>query len=116
MQVDLIQIIVVTGGWSGALMGLATYLHTRRAGQMQKLADRIEAAEGRASRDHRALAAQITDTNQTIREHYVRRTDLTHDLDDIKKDIGQVSGGIAAIQQRVDQLFQSVEWRKGTRG
>lgn len=126
MQVDLWQVAAVITGNSGAVMALALYLHKRRgdriakseersAGQVEALSDRISLAEQRASNDHKALAAQIADTNQTIREHYVRRADLTHDLDGIKTDIGQINGGIAEIHRRIDELFRSVEWRKGTR-
>lgn len=115
MQIDLVQLVVVTGAWSGALMGLATYLHNRRIGQIQKLSDRIEAAENRAANDHKALAKQMADTNQTIAEHYVRRSDLANDLRDIKTEIGHVNGSLADIHRRVDDLFQSVEFRKGAR-
>lgn len=115
MQVDIWQLLIVTGGWSGAIMALATLLHNRRVKHAESLEARIVKAEERAAGDHKALAVQIHDTNRQIAEHYVRRVDLEHALRSITDAVEGNTEAIIEGNKRVDQLFQGVEWRKGSR-
>jgi hypothetical protein len=98
--------IIVTGGWSGALMVLATYLHQTRVKQIQRLSDRIDAAETRAAMDHKALALQMVDTNRTIAEHYVRREDQAAAMRDLKEDMAGVIRAVSENTRRIDQFYQ----------
>lgn len=115
IQVDLWGAAAFVLANTGTIMTLALYLHKRRGDRLKELADRIESAEERASNDHRALAVSISDTNRTIAEHYIRRSDLMPMLKDIKADVISGNEAIDALRTRVDQLYQSVEWRKGPR-
>lgn len=100
---DFWQLFGVVGGWSGALMALAIQLHTMRAKQVRSIGDRIDAAEEAARQDHRALARQVSDTNLTIAEHYVRKRDLSRELAEIKDQIGK---GFDKVNARVDRLYE----------
>lgn len=113
MQIDLWQLIGVTGGWSATLMTLAVSLHRIRRSQFDKLIERIERAETKAAKEHAALVVQVADINQTTAEHYVRKEDLQHDLRDIKDAIDSNTKAVSTIGARVDKLYQDVAWRKG---
>lgn len=115
MQVDIWQLVAIITGNSGAIMTLALFLHKRRDTRMRELSDRIMAAEARAAADHKALALQIIDLNLTHVEHYVRKDDLMPMLRDMKTEIMAGNHSIDKVSERVDELFKSVEWRKGTR-
>ncbi len=112
MHFDLIQLILVTGSWSGALVGLITYLHTRRANMFEKLKERMAEVETSAQRDHKALAAQLADTNLTIAERYVRRNELKNEFAHVETGLREMAGNIDKVHRRIDELFQRVEWRR----
>src|SRR5689334_19152730 len=102
MGADFWQIFAVMGGWSSAVAGVAIELHRRRSVAISQLTDRLTKAEASASAEHRALSAQVADTNQTIAEHYVRKDELAASMRPIQDDIRDMRN---QFNDRLDRLF-----------
>lgn len=123
MQIDVWQLVGVTGTWTAIIVALALGLHKIRRSQWAEikaeiqgvradLEDKIEASRETATREHAALVGQMQDITKTLGEHYVRKEDLHRDLGDIKDAIENITDAIANVGTRVDGLYQKVAWRK----
>lgn len=117
---DWIGLLAALGTWSGIIIAIVTFLHGKRQ-QAQTARDQdvnrrfdaltasVIANQRRAEEDHRALGTQVADIAATVARHYMPRADVEGALHRIDENIGNLRGevgnGLAALQARVDRLF-----------
>jgi hypothetical protein len=107
-----VELFAAMGVWAGVIGGAFGFFHRKRTLVLDDLKEQIAVHSQRSIDDGDALREQVQDLALSVSSLYVRKPDLDQAVNGVHSAISEVRRDVGAVQNRVDQLFQNVEFRK----
>jgi hypothetical protein len=114
------EMISALGVWAGLLGGAFAWAYRGRAATLAAIKKQITDLDEKSTEEHTAheaglsaLSAQMSGMALDISKNYVRKADFDQGIAGIHGVIAEGRREIGAVHNRVDKLFENVQFRRG---
>lgn len=124
---EWVGVLSVGAAWTAIIVGIMTTLHgnskVARREMEDRLTERMTAQEAAADRAHEAIAEQVRDMANQMRQGYVDRREFDTTVRSVEtgmtqlgRDIGGVRNEVDKVGRRIDDMMQRGQWRRDRNG
>lgn len=107
-----IEGITAGAAWTSIMVTILIFLHTQRIKAFNRLRNEVIGLINENRNEHDAQRKQVQDIVVSMASNYVRHSQLERAITEFNASLTEARKEIGKIEQRIDELFRSVEWRR----